>query len=211
LREGDKMKRKIERAILSVTDKSGIVEFAKGLKEFGVEILSTGGTAKILKDAGVEVVEISKYTGFPEILDGRVKSLHPKIHGGILAIRDKEDHIRMLKEHQIVGIDLIAVNLYQFERAVSREGITLEEAVEEIDIGGPTLIRAGAKNHRFVTVVVDLKDYQKVLDEMKESGGYTSLKLRFELAKKAFQLTHQYDGAIYRYLNSLDPEALEAK
>jgi phosphoribosylaminoimidazolecarboxamide formyltransferase / IMP cyclohydrolase len=196
--------RKIERAIISLTDKSGIAEFAKSLGGFGVEILSTGGTAKALRDAGVSVKDISEYTGFPEMLDGRVKTLHPKVHGGLLGMRDNPEHVKLMKEHGIKNIDMVVVNLYQFEKTVAKPGVTLEEAIENIDIGGPTMLRSAAKNYKDVTVVVDPADYAVILKEMKELGGGTSLKTRFRLAKKVFQLTHKYDGAITQYLAKVD-------
>ncbi|MGD2125914.1 MAG: hypothetical protein PVG99_07520 [Desulfobacteraceae bacterium] len=196
--------KKIERAIISVTDKTGVVGFAKSLSNFGVQILSTGGTAKALRDAEISVMDISEYTGFPEMLDGRVKTLHPKVHGGLLGMRDNPEHVRMMKEHRIENIDLIVVNLYQFEKTVAKEGVTLEEAMENIDIGGPTMLRSAAKNYDDVTVIVDPVDYAAVLEEMEESGGSTSLKTRFRLAKKVFRLTHEYDGAITRYLEKVE-------
>jgi len=196
--------RKIERAIVSVTDKSGVVDFAKSLSRFGVQILSTGGTAGALRQGNVAVTDISQYTGFPEMLDGRVKTLHPKVHGGLLGIRDNPEHVKMMKQHGILNIDMVVVNLYQFEKTVARQGVTLEEAIENIDIGGPTMLRSAAKNYKDVTVLVDPADYGPVLKEMEESGGATSLKTRFRLAKKVFQLTHQYDGAITRYLAKVD-------
>ena len=196
--------KKIERAIISVTDKSGVVDFAKDLSKFGVKILSTGGTAKALRDGGVSVMDISEYTGFPEMMDGRIKTLHPKVHGGLLGVRDNPEHVSMMNEHGIESIDLIVVNLYQFEKAVSKEGVTLEEAIENIDIGGPAMLRSSAKNFKDVTVIVDPPDYDLVLKEMEELGGSTSLKTRFSLAKKVFQLTHKYDGAISRYLEKVE-------
>jgi phosphoribosylaminoimidazolecarboxamide formyltransferase/IMP cyclohydrolase len=191
---------RITRALISVTDKGGLVEFAKGLAEQQVEILSTGGTAKLLRDNGIPVTEVSDYTGFPEMLDGRVKTLHPKIHGGILGRRDLASHKEQMAAHGINPIDLVVVNLYQFEQAVAKPGCTLEDAIENIDIGGPTLLRASAKNYQAVTVVVDPADYAKVLHEMKAHHGATTLATRFQLAKKVFALTHAYDGAISRYL-----------
>ncbi|RJR45008.1 MAG: IMP cyclohydrolase [Desulfobacteraceae bacterium] len=196
--------KKIERAIISVTDKTGVVDFAKSLAGFGVQILSTGGTAKSLRDGGIEVTEISQYTGFPEMLDGRVKTLHPKVHGGLLGVRDNPEHVNMMRSHGILDIDLVVVNLYQFEKTVAKQNVTLEEAVENIDIGGPAMLRSSAKNFRFVTVVVDPTDYTLVLREMKELGGATSLKTRFQLAKKVFLSTHRYDGAISRYLEGVE-------
>jgi len=194
--------KKIERAIVSVTDKKGIVEFARSLTTFGIEILSTGGTAKALREGGLDVVDISTYTGFPEMLDGRVKTLHPKVHGGILGMRDNPDHEEMMKKHEIKNIDLIVVNLYEFQKTVAREGVTLEEAIENIDIGGPAMLRSSAKNFRDVTVIVDPHDYDIVLQEMASGSGSTTLETRFRLAKKVFQLTHDYDGAISKYLST---------
>ena len=194
--------KKIERAIVSVTDKKGIVEFARSLTTFGIEILSTGGTAKALREGGLDVVDISTYTGFPEMLDGRVKTLHPKVHGGILGMRDNPDHVEMMKKHEIKNIDLIVVNLYEFQKTVAREGVTLEEAIENIDIGGPAMLRSSAKNFRDVTVIVDPHDYDIVLQEMASGSGSTTLETRFRLAKKVFQLTHDYDGAISKYLST---------
>jgi phosphoribosylaminoimidazolecarboxamide formyltransferase/IMP cyclohydrolase len=196
--------RKIERAIISVTDKSGVVEFAKSLSNFGVRILSTGGTARVLREGGLTVTDISDYTGFPEMLDGRVKTLHPKVHGGLLGMRDNPEHVKMMKAHGIENIDLIVVNLYQFEKTVAREGVTLEEAIENIDIGGPAMLRSSAKNFRDVSVIVDPADYEVVLKEMAVSGGATTLKTRFRLAKKVFQLTHKYDSAISAYLEKAE-------
>lgn len=193
---------RIERALLSVTDKTGILELAKELENLGIEIISTGGTAKVLKEGGIKVTEISKLTEFPEILEGRVKTLHPKVHGGILFKRDKEDHRETIKRYDIKPIDLIVVNLYAFEKVV-KEGVDLDTALENIDIGGPTLIRAGAKNFKYVTVVVDPKDYPRVLEEIKMYGN-TTLKTRFELAKKVFKLTSEYDLMIYNYLSQIN-------
>ncbi len=202
-RGGREMK-KIVRAIISVTDKAGVVEFAKSLSKFGVQILSTGGTARVLRDGGLSVTDISEYTGFPEMLDGRVKTLHPKVHGGLLGLRDNPEHVRMMRDHDIENIDLLVVNLYQFEKTVAKEGVTLEEAIENIDIGGPAMLRSSAKNFRDVTVIVDPLDYEAVLEEMEELGGATSIQTRFRLAKKVFQLTHKYDGAISEYLEKIE-------
>jgi phosphoribosylaminoimidazolecarboxamide formyltransferase / IMP cyclohydrolase len=195
--------KKIERAIISVTDKTGIVEFSRKLEGMGVEILSTGGTAKVIREGDVKVKDISEYTGFPEMLDGRVKTLHPKVHGGLLGVRSNPEHVKMMKAHGISNIDLIIVNLYQFEKTVAKEGVTLEDAIENIDIGGPAMLRSSAKNFNDVTVIIDPADYDLVLNEMKESNGCTSLKTRFYLAKKVFNLTHKYDGAISRYLETV--------
>jgi phosphoribosylaminoimidazolecarboxamide formyltransferase/IMP cyclohydrolase len=196
--------KKIKRAVISVTDKSGVVEFAKSLSELGVQILSTGGTAKDIREGGIPVIDIAEYTGFPEMLDGRVKTLHPKVHGGLLGMRDNPEHVKMMEEHGIEDIDLLVVNLYQFEKTVAKEGVTLEEAIENIDIGGPAMLRSSAKNFRDVTVVIEPSDYETVLNEMKSNNGATSLKTRFSLAKKVFNLTHQYDGAISQYLEKME-------
>jgi len=193
---------KISTALISVTDKSGIVEFARSLEKLGIEILSTGGTAKAMRDEGVKVLDISEYTGFPEMMDGRVKTLHPKVHGGLLGRRDNQQDIQMMNMHDIKSIDLVLVNLYQFELTVAKEGCTLEEAVENIDIGGPSMLRSAAKNFRYVTVIVDPSDYSKVLKEITESGG-TTMETRFELAKKVFNLTWHYDRAISDYLQRI--------
>jgi len=195
---------KIKRAIISVTDKKGIVDFAKSLSRFDVEILSTGGTAKALRQGGVPVTGISDYTGFPEMMDGRVKTLHPKVHGGLLGLRDNPEHVRMMEKYGIKGIDMVVVNLYQFEKTVAKAGVTLEEAIENIDIGGPSMLRSSAKNFKDVTVIVDPVDYDRVLKEMEDSGGETTLKTRFRLARKVFRLTHEYDGAISQYLDMTD-------
>jgi phosphoribosylaminoimidazolecarboxamide formyltransferase/IMP cyclohydrolase len=194
---------KIERAIISVTDKSGIVGLANSLSGLGVQILSTGGTARALREGGLSVTDISDYTGFPELMDGRIKTLHPKVHGGLLGLRDNPEHVEMMKAHGIKPIDMVVVNLYQFEKTVAKEGVTLEEAIENIDIGGPSMLRASAKNFRHVTVIVDPADYEIVLQEMKKTGGETTLKTRFRLARKVFQLTHRYDGAISQYLETV--------
>ena len=196
------MDRKIMRALLSVTDKGGLVEFAKGLSEMGVALISTGGTAKALRAGGLQVTDVAEVTGHPEMLDGRVKTLHPRIHGGILARRDDPSHRAQLAEHHIATIDLVCVNLYAFEATVAVPGCTLAEAVENIDIGGPCLIRASAKNHQDVAVVTDPADYNIVLREMQDSGGNVSLATRRRLAAKAFRLTNRYDGAIADYLEA---------
>ena len=195
---------KIERAIISVTDKTGIVEFANSLSRFGVQVLSTGGTARTLREGGISVTDISDYTGFPEMMDGRVKTLHPKVHGGLLGLRDNPEHVKMMKAHGIKPIDMVVVNLYQFEKTVAKEGVTLDEAIENIDIGGPSMLRSSAKNFKYVTVIVDPADYKLVLEEMESTGGETSLETRFRLARKVFRLTHQYDGAISTFLEKKD-------
>ena len=190
----------IKRALLSVSDKQGIVEFAMGIMKLGIELLSTGGTAKLLREAGVAVKDVSEVTGFPECLDGRVKTLHPVIHGGILAIRDNKEHMKTLEELSIEPIDLVVINLYPFKETILKEGVTLEEAIENIDIGGPTMLRSAAKNYRDVTVVVNPADYEKVLVEF-ERNGNTQEETRYELAKKVFQHTSHYDTLIADYLN----------
>jgi phosphoribosylaminoimidazolecarboxamide formyltransferase/IMP cyclohydrolase len=195
---------KIQRAIISVTDKTGIVDFARSLSKFGVEILSTGGTAKALRDGGLSVTDVSDYTGFPEMMDGRVKTLHPKVHGGLLGMRDNPRHVKSMNLHGIRPIDMLVVNLYQFEKTVAKKGVTLEEAIENIDIGGPAMLRSAAKNFKDVTVIVDPADYEVVLEEMEKTGGETNMKTRFHLARKVFRLTHRYDGAIADYLNKTD-------
>ncbi len=194
---------KIQRALVSVTDKTGLIEFVRGLREYGVEIISTGGTAKVLEGAGIEIMEISKYTGFPEIMDGRVKTLHPKVHGGILAVRDDPQHLRIMKELDIRPIDMVVVNLYQFENTVAKPDVTLQEAIENIDIGGPTLLRSSAKNFKYVTVVTDPGDYPLVLNVLRENNGATTYDLRLYLAKKVFAQTSSYDRAIFDYLSKL--------
>ena len=202
--KGDKLMGKIKNAIISVTDKGGVVEFGKSLSEFGVNILSTGGTANVLREGGISVTDISDYTGFPEMMDGRVKTLHPKVHGGLLGLRDNPEHVKRMKEHKIRPIDMVVVNLYQFEKTVAKDGVTLEEAIENIDIGGPSMLRSSAKNFKDVTVVVDPSDYKAVLEEMEKTGGETTLKTRFRLAKKVFNLTNKYDGAISKYLDKTE-------
>ena len=199
---------RITRALISVSDKTGVVDFARSLQAMGVEILSTGGTAKLLAESGVAVVEVGAYTGFPEMMDGRVKTLHPKVHGGILGRRGLDEAV--MAEHGIGPIDLVAVNLYPFEQTVARPGCDLPTAIENIDIGGPTMLRAAAKNHAAVTVVVDAVDYGRVLDEMHANGGAVTDRTRFDLAVKVFEHTARYDGAIASYLGARlgdEPEA----
>ncbi len=190
----------IKRALISVSDKTGIVDFARGLSRCKVEILSTGGTAKMLREAGLTVKDVSEHTGFPEMLDGRVKTLHPKIHGGLLGLRDNPAHVAKMKEHGITPIDMVVVNLYPFETTIAKAGCTLEDAIENIDIGGPTMLRSAAKNNRDVTVVVDWEDYATVLDEMNSSAGAVSAETNFRLAVKVYQHTAAYDGAISNWL-----------
>ncbi len=193
---------KIQRALISVSDKAGVVEFAKQLSDMGVTIISTGGTAKQIAAAGIEVQSVDSVTGFPEMMNGRVKTLHPKIHGGLLGLRDNAEHAAAMKEHQIEPIDLVCVNLYPFEQTVAKAGCTLEEAIENIDIGGPSMVRSAAKNNRFVTIVTNASQYEKVLAEMKANTGATTQELRTECARAAFALTASYDAAISKYLNA---------
>ncbi|MCM2481246.1 bifunctional phosphoribosylaminoimidazolecarboxamide formyltransferase/IMP cyclohydrolase [Burkholderia glumae] len=200
----------IKQALLSVSDKTGIVEFATALSQQGVKLLSTGGTAKLLAEAGLPVTEVADYTGFPEMLDGRVKTLHPKVHGGILARRDLPEHMQALDAHGIPTIDLLVVNLYPFVATIAKDDCTLADAIENIDIGGPTMLRSAAKNHRDVTVIVDPADYAVVLDEMKAKGNTVGYATNFRLATKVFAHTAQYDGAITNYLTSLTDELQHA-
>lgn len=194
----------IKRALISVTDKTGIVEFAQALtEEFGVEVISTGGTAKALEEAGVPVVPIESYTGFPEMMDGRVKTLHPRVHGGLLCRRDNPGHVADAENNGIGMIDLVCVNLYEFEKTVADPSVTLENAIEHIDIGGPSMLRSAAKNNDFVTVIVDPADYSRVLDEMRAHEGATTRTSRQQLALKVFKTTAAYDGAIATYLSSV--------
>lgn len=192
---------KIRRALISVSNKEGILDFARELAMLGIEILSTGGTAKLLRDGGVPVKDVSEFTGFPEMLDGRVKTLHPKVHGGLLGIRSNPEHVRQMKEHGIEPIDLVVVNLYPFEQTVAKPGVSFEEAIENIDIGGPTMLRSAAKNHRDVAVVVSPRDYARVLDEIKKTGE-VSAKTRFDLCRTVFLHTARYDSAISAWLDS---------
>jgi len=192
---------KIKRALISVSDKNGLIDFARDLADLGIEILSTGGTARLLAENSIAVTEVSDYTGFPEMMDGRVKTLHPKVHGGILARRGTDE--AAMAHHDIAPIDLVVVNLYPFEQTVARPGCTIAEAIENIDIGGPTMVRAAAKNHAAVTIVVDAGDYAAVIAEMKTNGGAVGDALRFALAVKAFEHTARYDGAIANYLGTL--------
>lgn len=201
----------MKRALISVSDKTGIIEFSKGLKEAGFEIVSTGGTKKTLADNGIEVIGIEEVTKFPEIMDGRVKTLHPNVHGGLLAKRNDDDHLAQLAEHQIQPIDLVCVNLYPFQQTIAKPDVTSEEAIENIDIGGPTMLRSAAKNHEFVTVVVDPSDYETVLAQLLEHGYVTKQKKR-QLAAKVFRHTAAYDAVISEYMTELaeeeNPESL---
>ena len=193
----------VKRALISVSDKSGVVEFASALRDMGVALLSTGGTYRLLQEHGLEVTEVADYTGFPEMMDGRVKTLHPKVHGGILARRGQDDAV--MAEHGIDAIDMVVVNLYPFEATVARPDCSLEDAIENIDIGGPTMVRAAAKNHRFVNIVVNASDYGSILAEMRDNHGATSLATRFDLAIKAYEHTAAYDGAIANYFGKQVP------
>src|SRR5215475_14491302 len=191
----------VRRALISVHDKTGIVDFARDLAKRGIEILSTGGTARLLREAGISVRDVAEVTGFPEMLDGRVKTLHPRIHGGILARRDVAEHLTTLEQHGIPPIDLVVVSLYPFQATVARPDVTLAEAIEQIDVGGPTMIRAAAKNHASVAVVTDPSQYQPVLDELQATGGVLGDDTRARLAREAFRRTAAYDAAISSYLS----------
>ena len=193
---------KIKSALVSVSDKDGVVEFAKNLSEMGVRIISTGGTARTISEAGVDVVSVDSVTGFTEMMNGRVKTLHPKIHGGLLALRDNPEHAAAMKEHSIDAIDLVCVNLYPFEQTIAKEGCTLEDAIENIEIGGPSMVRSAAKNNKYVTVVTSPCQYDKVIEEMRSNDGAVSEDLRTDCARIAFGLTASYDAAISKYLNS---------
>jgi phosphoribosylaminoimidazolecarboxamide formyltransferase/IMP cyclohydrolase len=190
----------VKRALISVSDKTGIIEFAKQLKELGVEILSTGGTASKLREAGIEVKDVSDYTGFPEMMDGRVKTLHPKVHAALLALRDNPDHMKQIEEQGVELIDMVVVNLYPFQATIAKEGVTLEDAIENIDIGGPTMLRSSAKNYRHVVVVTDPADYDGIIQELKESGKVSD-ETKANLAVKVFRHTADYDAAIDTYLS----------
>jgi len=202
---------KINRVIISVSDKEGISNFAKGLEEYDIEILSTGGTAKQLRDAGVTVMDISEYTGSPEILDGRVKTLHPKIYGGVLALRDNDTHLQQMVENDMEPIDMIIVNLYPFEEVIKKDNVDFMEAIENIDIGGPTMLRAAAKNYQYVTLVTHPEDYKDLLSELKKNNGSISVETNFRLAVKAFSYVSRYDAAISNFLGAIDPNGGKTK
>lgn len=189
----------IKRALISVSNKDGVVEFARQLHAAGVEIISTGGTMKAIKEAGIPVTYVSDVTGFPEIMDGRVKTLNPYIHGGILAVRDNAEHVRQMEEHNIKGIDLVAVNLYPFKETIAKPDVTLAEAVENIDIGGPAMVRAAAKNFKFVTIVTNPARYEEIAGQVRENGGVAA-RTRMKLAQEAFAHTAAYDTMIQEYL-----------
>ena len=193
--------RPIRRALISVSDKTGIVDFARAVNELNVEIISTGGTAKTLRDAGLDIRDISDVTGFPEMMDGRVKTLHPRVHGGLLAIRDNDDHLLAMQQHGIEPIDLVVVNLYPFAETIKRAGVTREEAIEQIDIGGPAMIRSAAKNSQDVAVVVSSDQYEAVVNELRENSGALSIQTRHRLAQNAFAQTAQYDLMVSSYLS----------
>src|SRR5260370_16864546 len=193
---------KIRRALISVSDKTGIVDFARELKRFDVEIISTGGTAKTLRDAGVEVRDVSDVTGFPEMMDGRIKSMHAKIHGGILSVRDNPEHQAAMREHDIKPIDMVVINLYPFEETIAREGVTLEEAIEQIDIGGPAMIRSAAKNFKNVAVVVSPVSYDEIISELQRQSGALSLDSREEFAAFSFFQISPYSPAISPFFNT---------
>ncbi len=195
---------KVTRALISVSHKEGILDFAKELSKLGIEILSTGGTAKLLRDGGVPVKDVSEFTGFPEMLDGRVKTLHPKVHGGLLGRRNNPEHVKQMQQHGIQPIDLVVVNLYPFEQTVAKPGCTLEDAIENIDIGGPTMLRSAAKNYTDVAVVVSPRDYGRVLEELRKTGQ-VSAKTRFELCRTVFLHTARYDSAISAWLDGQVP------
>ncbi|MGB1906007.1 MAG: bifunctional phosphoribosylaminoimidazolecarboxamide formyltransferase/IMP cyclohydrolase, partial [Spongiibacter sp.] len=199
----DNTSRPVKRALISVSDKSGIVDFASQLADLGIELLSTGGTFRLLQENGIAVTEVADYTGFPEMMDGRVKTLHPKVHGGILGRRGTDDSV--MQDHGIDAIDMVVVNLYPFEATVANPDCTLEDAIENIDIGGPTMVRAAAKNHRDVTIVVNSGDYPRILEELRNNNGATEHATRFDLAIKAYEHTAAYDGAIANYFGRLVP------
>src|SRR5436305_1778300 len=195
---------KISRVLLSVTDKTGIVEFASALAGMGAELISTGGTARLLREAGIPVADVSDVTGFPEMLDGRVKTMHPKIAGGLLAMRANPEHMAAIQAHGIVPIDMVVVNLYRFEEVAARASAQLEELIENIDIGGPTMLRASAKNYQDVAVVTAPEDYPAILEELRASGGTLSLDTKWKLARKVFRTTADYDSAISARLEQVD-------
>ncbi len=191
---------KIKTALVSVSDKTDLIPFARKLVNYGATIISTGGTAKALSEAGIDVTPINEVTGFPEMMDGRVKTLHPKVHGGLLSLRDKPEHAKAMIDHGITAIDLVCVNLYPFEKTVAQEGVTDDEAIEQIDIGGPSMIRSAAKNHRYVTCVTDPKQYDQVGNDIDGNDGATTFTLRRRLATAAFKRTSEYDKAITEWM-----------
>lgn len=198
---------KIKRALISVSDKRGLIPFVQGLRKLDIEIISTGGTAKSLREAGIAVTDVSEITGFPEILDGRVKTLHPMVHGGLLARRDLPEHLSQIGDLGIKEIDLVIVNLYPFEETVLKKGVTLEEVIENIDIGGPSMIRSAAKNVSAVAVVINRHRYEQILAEMTKNDGGITPRTRFELMTEVFERTGAYDQAIWRFLDTVDEKA----
>ncbi|MFH1355336.1 MAG: bifunctional phosphoribosylaminoimidazolecarboxamide formyltransferase/IMP cyclohydrolase [Candidatus Omnitrophota bacterium] len=198
---------KVKRALISVSDKTGILDLAKTLKKFGVEILSTGGTAKLLRENNIEVKDVSEHTGYPEMLDGRVKTLHPIIHGGLLALRENKEHMKTVKDNNIGLIDMVVVNLYPFEKTIKKPNVTLEEAIENIDIGGPSMLRSAAKNNHAVAVVSNAASYSRIIEELNKNKGALSTDLLRELAVEVFKLTSDYDNAIYKYLSNHSGQA----
>ena len=203
------MSPRIQRAILSVTDKTGLLDFARKLSALGIVLISTGGTAKLLRDSGVTVKDISELTGFPEMLDGRVKTLHPKVHGGILHRREDPKHVAAVAEYGIVPIDMVVVNLYAFEKTAAKPGVAFEELIENIDIGGPSMIRSAAKNFHDVAIVTSPSDYDSIADELSRSAGALSRETKWRLAQKAFATTAAYDSAIASILERISPDSSE--
>src|SRR5215831_18747751 len=203
------MSRSIQRAILSVTDKTGLIDFARRLSALGIELISTGGTAKLLRESGISVKDISDFTGFPEMLDGRVKTLHPKVHGGILHRRHDPEHVAALKEHSVQPIDMVVVNLYAFEKTAAKPGVAFEELIENIDIGGPSMIRSAAKNFHDVAIVTSPADYESIATELQSNSGQLSKETKWRLAQKAFATTAAYDSAIASTLDSISPDKVE--
>lgn len=201
--------RQISRALISVSDKTKLIELATALRQFEVEIISTGGTARSLREAGFLVRDVSEVTGFPEMMDGRIKTLHPRIHGGLLAVRDNSEHVSAMRQHEISAIDLVVVNLYPFKQTISKPGVTVDEAIQQIDIGGPAMIRSAAKNHNDVTVVVEPEQYELVINDLKENNGATSFVLRRSLAKQAFTHTSSYDAVVAKYFTDITSQDSE--
>ncbi len=199
---------RIRRALISVSDKRGLIEFAKSLSQHGIELISTGGTARTLTEAGLTITPVDQVTGFPEMMDGRVKTLHPDIHGAVLARRDEPSHVQAMELHDIAPIDLVCVNLYPFEETITRTGVTASEAIEQIDIGGPALVRSAAKNHEFVSIITSPDQYERVAKELRDNDGSTTLALRRELAAVAFQHTANYDAAISAWMSSTERDAI---
>ena len=195
---------KIKRALISVSDKTGLTDIVKELANHNIDILSTGGTAKTIRESGIKVTDVSEYTGFPEMMDGRIKTSHPKIHGALLGKRSVSEHLDMMKKHNIIPIDMVIVNLYPFEATVAKPDCDLNDAIENIDIGGPAMLRSSAKNYEDVTVIIDNSDYNHIIREMRENNGCISIKTNFYLAKKVFSRTSAYDAAISNYLSNVD-------